>query len=438
MTTALFHETGNFRPVTHELTSFDLPITGQLPEGLHGMFVRNGPNATVNPTAHWFMGDGMVHGVRLQDGRARWYRNRAVRTHRLAGAPAIRSDGSRDLTAGLANTNVIRHAGRILALEESSLPYELTPELDTGGPFDFSGALSRPMTAHPKICPLTGELHFIGYDFAPPYLTYHVADANGRLTSQRVVDIPAAVMMHDFCLTEHYVVFLDLPAVFDLDLALQGTMPFRFDPPHGARLGILRRDDPQSAVVWVDIEPCYVFHVLNAHDDNDTITIDAVRHNTLWFGGDAQPGTLWRWTIDLSRRQASDRQLDDQLCEFPRIDDRQIGLHAQHGWTSAMPDRGGCTRGRITVIELDTEKTTTHRFDAGHEPGEAVFAPQDEQPGGQGWLLAFVYSRATDKSDLVVLDANHADAEPVAIIHLPARVPHGFHGTWMPDLTGSD
>ncbi|HEX4820231.1 MAG TPA: carotenoid oxygenase family protein, partial [Acidimicrobiales bacterium] len=258
MSTALFHHAGNFRPVTDELTTFDLPITGQLPAELHGTFIRNGPNPIGAATPHWFMGDGMVHGVRIEDGSARWYRNRTVRTTRLAGAPPIRPDGSRDLTAGQANTNVIRHANRILALEESSLPYELTAELDTVGPFDFDGALTRPMTAHPKICPRTGELHLIGYDFAPPYLTYHVADAHGRLIFSRDIDIPAPVMMHDFCLTEHYVVFLDLPAVFDLDLALHGTMPFRFEPHHGARLGLLRRDHPRSVVTWIDIEPCYV------------------------------------------------------------------------------------------------------------------------------------------------------------------------------------
>ena len=313
-----FHLAGNFRPVTDELTAIDLPVTGHIPTELDGTFVRNGPNPVDGTSSHWFLGNGMVHGVRLQDGRASWYRNRYVRTKRLSdGAPSIGPDGTRDFTAGAANTHVIRHGGRILALDEASFPYELTPELETVGPFDFDQRLRGPMTAHPKICPLTGELHFFGYDFAPPYLTYHVADATGTLITSRVVDVPGATMMHDFNLTEHFVVFMDLPAVFDLELALAGTMPYRFDPTYGARFGVLRRDDPHGVVRWFDIEPCYVFHQMNAHDDGTSITIDAVRHADLWFEGEATPGNLWRWGIDLAAGTVTEQQLDDLPCEFP-------------------------------------------------------------------------------------------------------------------------
>lgn len=251
-----FHLAGNFRPVTDERTAIDLPVTGHIPPQLDGTFVRNGPNPVDGTSSHWFLGNGMVHGVRLQDGRARWYRNRYVRTKRLRdGAPSIGPDGTRDFTAGAANTHVIRHGGRILALDEASFPYELTPELETIGPFDFDQQLRGPMTAHPKICPLTGELHFFGYDFAPPHLTYHVADATGTLTTSRVVDVPGATMMHDFNLTGHFVVFMDLPAVFDLELAVAGTVPYRYDPAYGARLGVLRRDDPYGVVRWFRHRP---------------------------------------------------------------------------------------------------------------------------------------------------------------------------------------
>jgi len=429
-----FHHRGNFRPVTEELTAFDLPVSGALPVELHGLFVRNGPNPAAQST-HWFLGDGMVHGLRVEDGVARWYRNRFVRTRRLTeGASAFAADGSRDFTAGMANTNVIQHGGRLLALEEASFPYELSAELDTVGPYDFDGRLTGAMTAHPKRCPLTGELHLFGYDFAPPFLTYRVADAAGRLVTSRTVDVPGPTMMHDFNITEHFVVFMDLPAVFDLELAMRGTMPYRFEPAYGARLGVLRRDDPHGAVRWFDIEPCYVFHALNAHDDGRTITIDVVRHRDLWFSGDAVPGVLWRWTVDLVTGTVAEQQLDDRGGEFPRVDDRQIGLRAHRGWITSTADHDNSeSANAIVLYDLDTATSRCHRFGPGRVAAEAVFAPADDEPGGRGWLLTFVYDTTHDTSDLVVLDIDHIEAEPVAVIHLPQRVPYGFHGSWIAD-----
>src|SRR5882757_7010173 len=142
---------GHLAPVVDEIEARALPVIGALPPELDGRYFRNGPNPLPGRDPHhWLTGDGMLHGIRLQAGRAQWYRNRWVRTNQLAGAPFIRPDGRRDLTAVSANTNVIRHADRILALVESGLPYELTPELDTIGSYDFDGRLTTAMTGHPK------------------------------------------------------------------------------------------------------------------------------------------------------------------------------------------------------------------------------------------------------------------------------------------------
>jgi carotenoid cleavage dioxygenase len=434
-----FHLAGNFRPVTDELAAVDLPVTGHIPTELEGTFVRNGPNPIDGTSSHWFLGNGMVHGVRLQGGRAGWYRNRYVRTKRLSdGAPSIGPDGTRDFTAGAANTHVIRHRGRILALDEASFPYELTLELETVGPFDFDQRLRGPMTAHPKICPLSGELHFFGYDFAPPYLTYHVADAAGTLITSRVVDVPGATMMHDFNLTERFVVFMDLPAVFDLDLALSGTMPYRFDPSYGARFGVLRRDEPHGVVRWFDIEPCYVFHQMNAHDDGTSITIDAVRHTDLWFEDEATPGNLWRWSINLTRGTVIEQQLDDLPCEFPRVDDRLVSRPAPHGWVTSTPRHHPDSVGAITVYDLlDAGTKRAHSFGPERVPSEAVFAPANPD-ADHGWLLTYAYDARTDRSDLVIIDIDEIDDEPVATVHLPSRVPFGFHGSWFADTAPTD
>ena len=429
-----FHLTGNYTPVPEETTARHLPVTGQVPEGLRGSFIRNGPNPATGTSPHWFFGDGMVHGVQLDEGRATSYRSRWVQTTTLtAGATTFGSDGKRDLTAGKANTHVVRHAGRILALDESALPYELTDDLATVGPYDFAGRLHTPMTAHPKICPTTGEMHFFGYGYAPPYLTYHVADAAGRLVTSREVEVPGATMMHDFNLTEQFVVFMDLPVVFDLDLAIAGTMPYRFDPAYGARLGVLRRDDPRGPVRWFDIDPCYVFHPVNAHDDGTTITVDVIRYPELWTTpGSVPTANLWRWMIDLTTGCVAERQLDDRPCEFPRVDDRLVGQRADRAWVTTMADRDNPRgSGSITVYDLNGERSTTYDLGSGRVPGEAVFAPATDRAGGPGWLLTYVYDTASDSSEMIVLDADDVAAGPVATVHLPTRVPFGFHGSWL-------
>ncbi|MEU5210977.1 carotenoid oxygenase family protein [Streptomyces sp. NPDC020742] len=428
------HMAGNFAPVTEELTAYDLPVTGVIPPELSGWFLRNGPNPKDAVTAHWFLGDGMIHGLRLEGGRAVSYRNRWVRTSTFTDGVPVRDErGRRNLAAGVANTHVVRHAGRTFALVESSFPYEIdcSPghELETVGPHDFGGRLTTAMTAHPKTCPTTGELHFFGYGSTRPHLTYHRADASGELVISRPVEVPQHTMMHDFHLTAGHVVFMDLPMVFDRS---HPGMPYRWDEGYGARLGVLRRDDPYGEVRWLSIDPCYVFHALNAHDDGDQrIVLYVSRYADL---GGVAPPCLWRWTIDLAAGTVTEEQLDDQLCEFPRVDDRLTGQAARfgHGTTGELPGTGYIP-GALLRYDLQTGEVVRHAFGAGRTPGEAVFAPADDRPGGPGWLITYVHDATTDTSDLVILDTEDISADPVATVHLPQRVPFGFHGNWLPD-----
>ena len=425
------HLLGNYAPVTDELTAYDLPVTGSIPPELTGWYLRNGPNPHEANTGHWFLGDGMVHGVRLENGRAKAYRNRWVRTK---SGRQRDEHGNLDLTAGVANTHVVRHAGRTFALVESSFPYELDlrpgHELDTVGPYDFDGKLGTAMTAHPKTCPATGELHFFGYDVQTPFLTYHRADETGELVVSRPVDVPGATMMHDFQLTENYVIFLDLPVVFDLELARGpvATMPFTWQPEYGARLGVLRRDDPHGALRWLDIDPCYVFHTLNAYDDGQRIVLYVARYPHLSAPelGEA-PATLWRWTADLATGTVTEEQLDDEAAEFPRVDDRLAGRQSRYGHLVTSGDSNSLLR-----YDLATGSVERHDFGTGRRAAEASFAAADDRPGGPGWLMTYVYDAPTDTSDLVVLDADDLGGAPVATIHLPRRVPYGFHGNWLP------
>ena len=428
--TGEFFERGNFAPVPDELTEFDLTVTGTIPPELDGWYLRNGPNPR-QATGHWFTGDGMIHGIRVENGRAAWYRNRWVRTDSFENdIPLYNEDGTRNLRSAVANTHVVNHAGKTLALVESSLPYEVTNDLETVGAYDFGGKLVDSMTAHPKICPTTGEMHFFGYgNLFEPYVNYHRVDADGVLTVNRPVDVPALTMMHDFALTAQHVIFMDLPIVFDMDAAASGDMPFRWSDTYGARLGVMRRDDPYGPIRWFDIDPCYVFHVANAYDAGNSIVLQAARYPELWRhdGGFGANAMMWTWTIDLATGVVREAQLDDRSVEFPRIDDRLATLAARYA-VSVGNDA-------LVRHDLSTGAAVEHRFGDSATPGvpgEAVFVPSDGPADeSAGYYLGYVYDPARDGSDLVILDASDFAADPVATIALPRRVPFGFHGNWI-------
>jgi carotenoid cleavage dioxygenase-like enzyme len=433
-----FFRIGNYAPVFDELTTFDLPVEGAIPPQLNGWYLRNGPNPR-RDTAHWFTGEGMIHGVRLENGRAAWYRNRWVLTESFDTPIQLYSaDGTRNLHASNANTNVVSHAGKTLALVESSLPYQITNELETLGAYDFGGKLVDSMTAHPKICPRSGELHFFGYgSLTSPYVTYHRANASGELIVDRGVDVPGLTMMHDFALSAEHIVFMDLPVVFRLDIARKGVrdMPYRWSDNYGARLGVLRRDAPYGPIRWFEIAPCYVFHVLNAFDkttgDGKLIVLEAARYPELWrdnglTGSDA---VMWSWTINLTHGTVTERQLDERAVEFPRIDDRLVGMPARYGVTVGA--------GKLVRYDLESGTAEEHLFGTAAMPGgpaEAVFAPADSDGGElSGWYLSYVHDPVRDGSDLVIIDASNFQRKPVARVQLPRRVPYGFHGNWIAD-----
>jgi carotenoid cleavage dioxygenase-like enzyme len=433
-----FYLRGNFAPVTEEVTAFDLPVQGKIPEALRGRYVRNGPNQKSGAPGHWFVGDGMLHGVELRDGAARWYRNRWVRTKALAGeGEYVSADGKVDFTVGVANTHIVEHAGRMLALVESSLPTEVTPELDTAGVYDFAGKLNGSMTAHPKLCPTTGELHFFGYSFFPPYLVYHVADAAGNLVHSEPIDVKGPTMIHDFNVTATRVVFMDLPVVFDLELAMQGGgMPYRWDPSYGARLGVLPRRGSDADTKWYEIDPCYVFHPVNAFDDGDAVVIDVPRYDKLWerSGDEFSSAHLWRWRIDPSAGKVSSEQLDDRSIEFPRADPRRVGLTYRYHYDVNTEVHGDLAFHTLVKYDRDDGSAVAHDFGPGRVPGEAVFVPaNDDAAEDDGWLLTYVYDEGRDGSDFVILDARDLTAPPVAVVALPQRVPFGFHGSWIAD-----
>jgi carotenoid cleavage dioxygenase len=387
------------------------------------------------------MGDGMVHGVRIEDGAARWYRNRWVRTRPFEegdAAQLVGPDGTIDHTVAVANTNVIGHAGRIFALVESSFPTELTPELDTIGLCDFGGRLTTSMTAHPKLCPSTGELHFFGYRFAPPWLTYHRLDAQGRLVQSEEIPVKGPTMIHDFAITDGHLVFMDLPVVFSPELVAEGRFPYRWSDDYGARLGVLPKGGRGEETRWLEIDPCYVFHPMNAFERGGEIVLDVARYETLWDDGPEgfAPARLHRFVLDVASDKVSESPLDERAIEFPRVDERRVGRPNRYGYAVADPIVPGRLESQLVKYDLDTGACEAHDFGPGFRPGEGVMAPAADDAGeDEGWVMCFVHDAARDGSDLVLLDAHDFAAPPVAKIRLPQRVPFGFHGNWVPDAS---
>ncbi|MEA2625872.1 MAG: hypothetical protein QOD06_1917 [Candidatus Binatota bacterium] len=446
---------GNFAPWRMEGDAFDLEVTGEIPHGLEGTYYCNGPNPAYEPLGryHWFDGDGMVHAVRLEGGRAsyrnRWVWGRGLAEERAAGRslhPGLLDLGGTETFSfkNTANTNVVWHGGKLLALVEATVPTELRADtLETVGEYDFGGRLSGPMTAHPKMDLATGEMLFFGYSPFPPYLQFHVADAAGRLVRSEPIDVAWPSMMHDFAVTERYVLFLLCPVVFSFDDVAARGGAFSWEPERGMRIGVMPRSG--GDVRWLATDPCFVFHPLNAYEDGDAIVLDAVRWTSGRFvvrhagsGGpqeDEDRAVLHRWRLDLASGTVRGDALDDAECEFPRVDDRLIGRRHRFGWVASRARDDDGVRPFFTAIrryDLERGDSELREFGAGHGVREPIFVPRSSAAGeGDGYALVLVYDPERNTSDFWILDAARISGEPVARIHLPHRVPYGFHGNWV-------
>ena len=434
---------GNFGPVEGELTSFDLPVEGELPEALQGRLLRIGPNP-VAPDAqshHWFIGNGLVHGVRLEGGRAVWYRRRFVRDEQIAdldGGPRVQGPLG-PFGGGVANTNVVSIAGEIYAIVEAgSFPVHLDAELNTLERSDFDGGLKQGFSAHPKVCPDTGEVHVAVYGPFDEHVHHVVVSKQGRVLRDEPIHLPHKPMVHDCALTPNHFVVLDLPCTLDADAIVAGSpLPYRWHPEQGARVGLLPRTGTAADMRWFDIEPCYVFHPMNAHEDEaGRVVMEVARHPAMFAsdfrGPNEGPPTLDRWTFDLASGNAKEERLDDRGQEFPRIDDRLAGKPYRYGYSAALEN--GFEAPRLLKHDLQSGTSEVHDEGEGRLFFEPVFVPKHaEAAEDEGWVMAYAYDQRENKSDVVVLDAQDFSAGPIARVQLPDRVPFGFHGNWVPD-----
>ncbi len=439
--------TGIHAPMAEELTLEDLAVTGTIPETLNGTYLRIGPNPVGAPNParyHWFTGDGMVHGVRIAAGRAAWYRNRWVRTTAVSaalGEPPAPGPRQADFAV---NTNIIGHAGRLWALVEAGAnPVELSPMLETIAHNPFDGSLQGAFSAHPHRDPATGELHAICYRATELNVVHHVVvGTDGRVRREEPIPVNHGPSIHDCAITPRFVLVFDLPVTFSMAAMLAGfTFPYRWNDAHPARVGLLPREGTAADIVWCDVDPCYLYHPANAYDMQDgRVVVDVCVHNRNghrdYRGPDAEQVRLERWTIDPASRHVARKILDDTSQEFPRIDERLIGLPHRYIYSvqaPAGPVENVIGETRLLKHDTLTGQRHVHDFGPGHLPGEFVFVPRAaDADEDDGWLMGLVVDVPSDTTRLMILNARDFEGDPVASILLPHRVPPGFHGNWVP------
>ncbi|MEQ0564310.1 carotenoid oxygenase family protein [Amycolatopsis sp. NEAU-NG30] len=455
---------GVYAPVGTEIDAADLQVIGEIPKDLNGVYLRNGPNPRFAPQGryHWFDGDGMIHAVHLENGRAR-YRNRWIRTR----AFEAESAAGKALWTGVmenpkgnpfgnahglnlkdnANTDLVFHRGRILATWYlCGSPYAVDPlSLETLGAEDFLGTLVGDMMAHPKVDEATGELFWFDYGPRPPYLRYGVISADGRVATSTEIELPGPRLPHDMAITEHYAVLMDLPLVQDVEAAKQGRHKLHFDRAMPSRFGVLPRYGDGSQIRWFEASPCYIYHVVNAWEQGEEVVLDVCRVQRPQPRADARTplakmlsylrldASLHRYRFNLRTGACREAPLDDDNTEFPTVDARGVGRRNRYSYTVHIsPESTLKFDGLVRYDNLAGVKTE-YRFGPGRWGSEAPFAPREGAPvdSADGYLVTFVQDEREGRSELDIFDATDLAAGPVARVLLPQRVPLGFHATWV-------
>jgi len=453
---------GGFAPLQMECDVHDVVVEGEVPQALRGSFYRNGPNPQFSPRSnyHWFGGDGMVHAFHIADGKVayknRWVRTVKWNTEREVGRSLFAAFNPMDNdesvkgmeTDGVANTNIVWHANKLLALEEGHAPFELDPiTLESIGPHTFGDKLQGPMTAHPKMDPETGEMLFFGYNadgLISEHMSYHVVDKDGNLVRSETFQAPYAAMVHDFIVTKEHVIFPIMPLTGSMERAMSGAPVYAWEPDKGVHIGIMPRNGPVKDLRWFRGQPGYVFHPMNAYSQGDLVVCDVCEYEQapLFPSPDGTPGDpskavprLTRWTFDLSQNTDDYKweRLDDLACEFPRLDERRAGLSYRYGFFACdtQPEfRVGGFNG-IGRVDHQTGQWDIYAVGEACATNEPIFVPASENSAeGDGFVLANVYDANRKASHLVILDAQNLSAGPLAKAYLDHRVPFGFHGNW--------
>ncbi len=462
---------GLYEPVARETTALELPVIGKIPSDLHGAFLRNGPNPAVAPAGmhHWFDGDGMVHAVYFENGRAE-YRNRWIRT-----ADYVAERAGQDIGAGgvmlpsararpdnrrgelvykdTANTDLVFHNGSLMALWYiAGKPVRIDARtLETLGGESFGGALPRHVSAHGKVDPRTGEFCFFDYSLYEPWMTFGVVSADNRLTNFQKVELPGPRLPHDMGLTGNYIILHDLPVVFTDSGLRNSRWQIRIaDQP--ARFGVVPRNGRGDQVRWFETDSCYIYHVINAWEDGDEVVMTACMMTPNGYPPNPGYGPYAamvnvlalhavpvEWRMNLRTGEVTKRQLDDRIGEFPVVNLDMTGVKTRWSYHVSMAPEELQRFDGLYKYDLGTGQAQTWRFSPGVGGSEPAFAPRiGATSEDDGYVIVFT-TDPEGKSEVQVLAARDFEAGPIARIPLPVRVPAGFHGTWAPgDLMAAE
>jgi carotenoid cleavage dioxygenase len=453
---------------SHVETDYEVrDVEGEIPRELQGTLYRNGPSQRQLPpqgeeALHLFDGDGYVHAFRFEDGRA-FYRSRFVRDASFLAEEKegrfcmdglnVKAENPLPETGRVQhNTNIVSHAGRLFALVENGMPFELDPQtLEPLGLFDMGGrAVGMSTSAHPKTDGRTGEMVIHGYQPVEPFASLYVLDAGGNVTLAETLDMPWPGMMHDLAITENYVILPLGPIVFDVSVMAEGGLfrdALKWDKERPLTFGIRSRE-PGSPMRFFDAPTAgYMFHPGNAYEEDGVIHMDActyldgdhfvedlcnARSGTYGNGLVAHP---FLYEFDLATGECRERKLSDRSAEFPRLDERRVGYENRYGY-AAVGDPADAKSGGIWTDLTRYDRTggpsVYRQLPAGHFTGEPVFVPRTPEAAEEdGFVLAMIYDAPNDRSGLLVLDAQNLAGEALATLWLRDRVPAGFHGNYV-------
>ncbi|KAI3845682.1 hypothetical protein MKX03_006662 [Papaver bracteatum] len=476
---------GIFAPVHEETPPHpNLPVNGYLPEGLNGEFLMVGPNPKFMPVAgyHWYDGDGMVHGLRIKDGKAT-YVSRYVRTSRLKqeeyfGEAKFVKVGDLEglfgvfmaiiyilrskfkvldvsFGSGTCNTSLTYHHGKLLSLGEMDKPYVLRiledGDVQTVGMLDYDKQLKHSFTAHPKIDSFTGEMFTFGYELTPPYCTYRVISKDGFMHDPVPITLSEPTMMHDFAITENFAIFMDLPLNFRPTNLVTQEQILAFDATKKARFGVLPRySKDEIHMKWFELPNCFIFHNANAWEDEDEVVLINCRIETKdsmsivnWIANPFDfTSELYEMRFNMKNGLASQKKLSLPSVDFPRVNNNYIGRKQRFVYATIVGKRTGIIKFDLHAepllgrkkLEVGGNIKGIFNLEPGKFCGDAVFASRESGVTSEeddGYLIFFVCDENTGKSEVNVIDAKTMSIDPVVVVELPKRVPFGFHSFFV-------